>query len=295
MIEAARNLPAVKVPTPLRNPHPLVNATRQGLEGAKVDYDNLVNSRCGDDRKTLAVCVGKASVGRGLAYLDTLIKMIEMIGGTVSVQVHRRKHWERETIVSFCGEAATAIRLRERYKLVPKPKQSDTSSYLPKYDHMPTGRLLIDANSCDRVYSQDTDAGGRIEDDSIRLIVRWVEGLGRSRTERRKHEEEKCPRDDEERVRRAHEAELDRKRQELRDQQNAERARVKGLLNEAVTWRKAQVLRDNIRQVEHIFASRYGQVIPGSEFSLWLTWARQQADRLDLLTLSPPSILDKTC
>ncbi len=36
-----------------------------------------------------------------------------------------------------------------------------------------------------------------------------------------------------------------------------------------------------------------GPVEPGSELAKWIEWAHQQADRLDPLCPSPPSILDE--
>jgi hypothetical protein len=48
------------------------------------------------------------------------------------------------------------------------------------------------------------------------------------------------------------------------------------------------------RMSKEDFAKRQaGTIDPDSEFAAWLEWAHQQADRLDPLAESPPSILDE--
>jgi hypothetical protein len=290
VLEHARALPLVTVGTALRSLHPLIQATKDSLEGAKPDEHNLVHALWDDRAKTLSVSVCKPSVRRGLAFLDALVKVVERVGGKVEVV---QSHWKHETTVSFCGERVATIRLRERYKQEARKTPPKDRWDWQKYDFIPTGRLVLDSGYCEQVHCQDTENGRRIEDAINALLVRWVAEAGRLRIARRQAEEEKRRREEEERLRREREAELQRRRQELQQRQKAEQARVDKLVADAAAWRRSQVLREYILQVEQAGVARDGRIEEGGEVARWLEWARQQADRLDPFTPSPPSVLDE--
>jgi len=295
VLEVARAMRRATVPAAIRDPHPLVAATRQELNAASPDGRHMVHPPRYGGGATLGISVSKASVRRALAYLDTLIKTIEKLDGAVRVQPDPWYPGRHQAVVVFCGETVTLIRLRETYKQVPKKTKPIDWWDSQKCDYVPTARLVIDAGTRGPVYAQDTEAGCQIEDDINRLIIRLVDQVGQSRIQRRKEGEENRRQAEEERVRRERDAELERKRQELRDKQKAENIRVEELLAGAAAWRERQLLREYIRQVERVCASRSGSVAQGSELSQWLTWAYQQADRLDPLSASPPSVLDESC
>jgi hypothetical protein len=77
--------------------------------------------------------------------------------------------------------------------------------------------------------------------------------------------------------------------------QEAELLRLEGFVTNrnAAAWRKDRDLRAYIQAVEERAIREHGRIEEGSELDCWLKWARQQADRLDPLTPSPPSILDE--
>jgi hypothetical protein len=72
-----------------------------------------------------------------------------------------------------------------------------------------------------------------------------------------------------------------------------EESRVRALGRAAANWARAQQIRGFLVAAREE-ATRNGQPItPGTSFGDWLVWAEQQADRLDPLKESPPSIIDR--
>ncbi len=58
---------------------------------------------------------------------------------------------------------------------------------------------------------------------------------------------------------------------------------------EAEVWNKSQQIRAYIGEVRKV----HKKIDPNSEIGKWLEWANKQADRMDPLAESPPSILDE--
>lgn len=83
-------------------------------------------------------------------------------------------------------------------------------------------------------------------------------------------------------------ADMERRRVELRQQVEEERADLDALLTEAKNWQKAQNLRAYIAAVEALPVKRKNR----KKRANWVAWAYEQADRQDPLKDSPPSILD---
>lgn len=75
-----------------------------------------------------------------------------------------------------------------------------------------------------------------------------------------------------------------------------EQRRVDELLANAEAWHKSEKLRAYINAymelVKKAVKMAGTKIHPKSEIGRWETWAKQQADRLDPLVKSPPSILD---
>lgn len=81
---------------------------------------------------------------------------------------------------------------------------------------------------------------------------------------------------------------LQSERQQLSRRVSLEHKAVAALGEEADGWQRAQIIRAYVTAVE----MQAAQPPLGRERETWCQWARQQADRLEPLTLSPPSILD---
>lgn len=286
----AQALPQVTVTGELRNLHPLVQAMKGRLEDSKPNVHNLVQLPRSDRTRALCVAVSKATVARSLAFLDALIKAVERVGGKIEVV---QIQWERATMASFCGEKVATIRLRERYQQVPRTTQPTDTWDWQKYDYIPNGRLVLDSGNCTRIHCQDTGNGRRIEDAIKDLLVHWVVEAGRLRIARREAKEERRHREMEDRQQCELETLLQQKRQELQEKHKAEQVQINKLFAHATAWQQSRMLRDYIIQMERVGLSRDGKIEDGGELASWLAWARQQADRLDPLTTTFPSVLDE--
>ena len=73
---------------------------------------------------------------------------------------------------------------------------------------------------------------------------------------------------------------------------DAERRRISKLIQDANDWEQSRILRAYIQSRKKLIhdLSPEGR---GSEIQAWADWAHAQADRIDPLTESPPSILDE--
>jgi hypothetical protein len=283
VLKKARSLPKVEVPTVLRKLHPLVQDTKEWLDYRFDTRPPLERPR--PERDPIETAIYQGSVRRALAFLDALVKAVFRVGGVVELGGER---WQQSTVVSVCGERVTRIRLRERYRQVPRTSPPRDILDTRKCEEVPTGLLVLDSGSSYRgdVHCEDTERGHRIEDAINELIVGWVVAAGEGRIARRRAAEEQARRQEEQRQRREREA-------QLLERQRAEQARLDELRAAASNWAEAQRLRAYLQAVEASVLQRHGVIDPGSELAQWLTWAREQADRLDPLTESPPSVLDE--
>ena len=73
----------------------------------------------------------------------------------------------------------------------------------------------------------------------------------------------------------------------------AERERVDSLIQQAENWKTGELVRAFVEAAKRELAPPGGGVAPNSDLAQWIQWASQQADRLDPLRESPPSILDE--
>jgi hypothetical protein len=271
VLDTIQKLPELKVASALRHPHPLVEAVRSRLEGARPDPQNLVHPVWGGT-PALTVLVGAASVPRALRFFDALIKAVERVGGRVEV-TRSADGRERGTRVVFCDEGVP-VRLRERYRQVPVPPDKQrTSVWGGRFEYVLTGEFILDAgHSYGDQYAKDGRTTGPLETQLNRILPRLVEALGRARAARWRQEAAHRQWEEQERL-----------RQEQAERERVERARVEALLAEATAWRKVNDLRSYIAAVEERAAD--AQTMDTSpKLANWLSWAREQADRLDPVT-----------
>jgi hypothetical protein len=117
----------------------------------------------------------------------------------------------------------------------------------------------------------------------------FMDSLEDLATRMRAHQDEEQRKAEQRRIEELRRREETRQRAEKRAKYDAERARVEQLRQQARCWKEADDLRRFIDTVKQM----HGAIEPGSEIAQWLDWATQQADRLDPLRPSPPSILDE--
>ena len=109
------------------------------------------------------------------------------------------------------------------------------------------------------------------------------------KVERRRVEELRLEREQQERRRQ----EWERQRYEKLEEIRAEEERVAALMRETEAWHKSQSIRTYVEAAHTSLIEVRGEVVPDSDEDRWLRWANTQADRLDPLTDSPPSVLDE--
>ncbi len=147
----------------------------------------------------------------------------------------------------------------------------------------PSGRLTLEIKTwgCSR-RSWSDGKKQRIEGCLNAFIIECINTAVAKRTRDLKWAEDERIRQEEE-LRREKIARLRREEEE----------RVQALMQNAANWQKSKQVREYIEAVKKEAIRENGEIVQGSEMDRWLKWANDQADRLDPLTESPPSILDE--
>jgi hypothetical protein len=99
-----------------------------------------------------------------------------------------------------------------------------------------------------------------------------------------------------ERERAAEERERQRRAEEwakLEAAVKAERSKVRALEDAAAKWNRAEQIRSLVAAARSAAVQNGQSVDPGNQLGDWIAWAERQADRLDPLKESPPSIIDR--
>lgn len=283
MLEQSR----IQVPASADVLHPLVARTEKSLRDAKLNDRSLAEPRA---KNCLDVQVSRESTDRAVRILDALLKALEARGFSVTVKDEPK----RTTTLSILDETLEfgleEIVARQEHVLSSaerkKKEKSPWSTYgIPQYDFLPTGRFSLKLKNLWLRGVRMTWSDGkvqRLEDRLNAFIVGLINAAVRKREDRL------------ERERREREWEEERRRREEKARLiRQEKERLAGLEKEAENWRKSQSLRAYIDAVRESAIREHGEIREGGELDRWLIWATEQADRLDPLTDSPPSILDE--
>lgn len=285
-IEERKEVP-IAVAETLRGAHELVSQARQELQSAKTDDNRLIVL---PEKSPLSLRVSKDSLRRALLIMDALLKGLEQRGyqvaGGPTVRV-------LDCDLSF--SIAEALDTERE-----QPQDHDLSGRY-EFGHsrfntkrVPSGRLSLSidapgywANGCRKTWRDSKKQ--RIED----RLNQFVAGLIRVAGRKKEYEEEQRRKEEERQERERRRKEEAERRAELRRLFKAEQERVNSLVQEAESWTASQTLRRYIeaRRQKHI--AENGTIEIGGEFAQWFVWATQQADRLDPMKTSPPSILDE--
>jgi hypothetical protein len=272
----------------LRGAHRLVSEANEQFQGAKTNDTGLLVV---PDKVSLRIVVSRASLRRALLIMDALLKNCEQRGYSVSagpqVQIDNQGlgfHISEQ--LDVVREEVNEPNLEGRYEFHHNRFREN---------RRPTGKLTLHLDDGGAGWAGNARHNWR-ETEKQRLEDRlpaFMAGLITLSARKKEHEAEQ------ERRRRA-EVEAERKREEQAQQraerrklQKAEQARLDSLPASVKTWRASQDVRAYIEAKTQLYISTNGAISPESEFARWLQWATQQADRLDPLTPSPPSILDE--
>jgi len=277
----------IQVLAELVDPRPLVQKTARSLRKAKQGEDGLVRPRA---KQALNVVVSPESVDRAMRIMDALVRGLEQrshrvvilneeerVGTFAEIEGEHVEFWLKEVV--------------DRKEREPTPKERRAKERhpwfyrTPFYRYEPTSRLFL------QIVTHQYDGHRRRWSDGKRQrletclnpfvasILRIADGLAADRQRR----EEECER------REAWERERAIKVPLIRQEEQC----LKGLQEEANAWHASQSIRQYVQAVTESATAGSEEIKDGSELHRWIIWATEQADRLDPLTESPPSILDE--
>lgn len=265
-------------------PHSLVAATERALRRPKTRDARALPAT---ERRALDVAVGEASLPRALRIMDALLKALDARGMPVRIEPDGKRH----SYVKLQGEQL-AIRLVENTSRTEREptaeerryKKQHGYVYLPdRYSYQATGVLKLG------VLGYGSDLQNVVADGKHQRIEQrlndFVVKLEAEAVRRKRHAEHL------ERQHR-HWEEQERIRHEREERQRKEVERLKGLEQEAGNWRRAEQIRTYVAAAEAKQIQEQGVVDAGSEFGLWLAWARHKADWLDPLIGARCEVLD---
>jgi hypothetical protein len=258
--------------------HHLVAEAKRQLKKADPDgYGRVSTSWRGG---SCSISVFPASIDRAVRIMNILIKALTKRSYTVSVDEKNG-----QTLVKVLDEQI-GFRLEERSRqtrrtLTPAElKEQKTNPYrsFPAYDYMATGEFSLsftDGSYAEKVCTDNKK--GTIEEKLNLFIIALIKRALKKKDDciRRAREEE---------IRRARE----QKRWEMDSLIRKEKEKLETLKKQCAAWHESQNLREFIKAA---YQSR-PQFDPESPFAKWLVWASLQADRMDPLKHSPPSVLD---
>jgi hypothetical protein len=162
-----------------------------------------------------------------------------------------------------------------------------------KESQVPSGRLTLAIENGRIAYGESArrrwgdSAKGRLEDRLNKFVASLIQLAAKVRECEEKETQQAALRREEEK-RRVEQARILQEQQKL---YKDEKVRVNALMTQAENWGKSKLLRDFIDAVKAAVVNGV-QFSPDLNVAEWIAWAEKQADRLDPLTPSPPSILD---
>ena len=278
-----RDVPAVKVPSRLHNPHPIVERLRAELNAARVDH----NGRLAPGRRGgLVVEVGEQSKSRALLIANTFLRSLE----ERSIVVVEGQGFKSRAALSN-GEAQVTVSIREKlrrvnHELTDEERAREARSgwsWHRKYDFHPTGELRIQLDDVEflKVRKSWSDGKRAKIEEKLGAAVLGVEfALAAIAEQEREWAAARKRRDEEHRL-----------RQEAKRQREDQARKVAQLEALARQWEASGRIRRFIEAVR-VVHSRDVAVDP---FKEWLAWANSTADSIDPTRKPIESLLESTC
>jgi hypothetical protein len=276
----------ILVPETLAELHPLVARTEKSLRSARSDESGLVSPRA---KKAMRVSVAPDSIDRAVRILDSLVRALEKLDYAVEALVDdkgrpRTAGTVKDEEVEFHLIEKTRREERHLSEREKRLKERDPWRYRDtQYQYLSTGMLSLQIltsaeHGMTRTWSDLKKC--RLEK-RLGLFVAALETTSLAIKRNRREEERERRWADEARIRR-----------ENRRLVEAEEERLKYLGKQVDEWQQSQGIREYIEAVKLVAVSRAGQMVDEIELEGWIEWAEAQADRLDPLAKTPPSILD---
>ena len=278
----------IVVPKRLTNPHPLIEKAIRILEVSRPNENGLLVSRRSN---CLDIKVSSQILPRTMRIMDTLLKSLDALDLDVTIK-------NGNTIVTMDNiEIPFGIReeLKTEQTLLDPDLDGSYSFHHSRYRTVkkPSGKLCLSVQDfySDRSLRKNwRDTKHKcLEDEIEKIIVGFMKIFAEKKERIRQGEEQERQR--QEMIRRREEEE--RRRKELRSKIEKEQERVSGLIESAENWHTSKLIRDFISDVELLRMAGTCNYKPDRPWDEWIIWAKSQADRLDPLSSSPPSILDE--
>jgi hypothetical protein len=278
-LERIDRVSAAKIPLVTRAmlAHPLIEKTSLLLnEAPSRDGEKLWASR---EAEWLDLRVTKNCLARALRIMAVIIHMLEQEGCKLVVE----KQNSESTSVIVYGETIRfgLIEKLRQVKFSPKADASSRYAYNPVRLE-PTGVLSIAIWSYARGLQKtwrDRESA-HLEEQLPKCLAGMIRIALKERAERDKREKDE----------QARQKRIDQVRTQLRQIEKEEK-KIKTLEREAIRWERAERIREYIEAVQQD-AVRNANSEERAKILQWIEWAERQADRIDPLKPSPPSIVD---
>jgi len=291
-IDEVRNSGTIQVPKVLRNPHPLVARSSEILELCSPDRYGILES---SDNQCLDIKVSPDSLKRTLRIMDTLIKELEARGAHF-------EHDQRGIHAIIVGEQLQfgINEIIESEKTQPDDDQLRGSYRFGhsrfEYVRRPSGRLCLTIHDSISLYRygnlrknwKDTTKK-QLEARLDAFLIALFKRASFYREKRLREEQE-----ERQRLERIRLQELEAERlAKLKAQIEKEKAKVEKLFEDASKYSRSKQVRAFIAAIEADWKEGNRRYEIDGDFTAWLQWALEQADRLDPLSDSASSILDQ--
>lgn len=257
--------------------HPLIAKTRLLLnETPSRDGEKLRATR---EVEWLDLRVTKRCLARALRIMAVIIHMLEREGFKLVVE---KKHSESTSAIVY-GETIRFGLIEKLRQVKPTSKPDATSRY--SYNPIrlePTGVLSMEIWSYSRGLQKtwrDRESG-QLEEQLPKCLAGMMRIALRERAERDREEKEE----------QARQKRIDEVRSVLRQIEKEEK-KIKTLEREAIRWERAERIREYVEAVRQD-AVRKTNSDELAKVLEWVEWAERQADRIDPLKPSPPSLVD---
>ena len=261
---------------PEAKPHQLIVAAKRILKHASVDERGIVYPL--HSEICLDIRVSKAMLDRALAVMNCIIRNLEAESFRVTVKGGREG-----TVVEIFGQSVP-FTLIEKSRVKSKREVKERLWTRTVTEYAPTGELEFHVLGYSTGFRKTWSDGKKRTVESV--LSHCLGALMREaryyriRAELAKQEEI-------ERRKKAEELE------ELSKLIQEEEAKVKDLDRWVTAWVRADQIRNFVAALENVWAKAGHDVSSESEKGQRLAWMRKQAERLDPMVPTPPSILDR--
>ena len=253
--------------------HKLVKAIGKTMKRVQSDEKGILHPSYNEP--CLEVRVSRTALERALVFMNAVILCLEAEGFVVTVQ--QGKHGTGAQIFGYRVPFAMVEKLREKSRR--EVKEYSWTRTIIEYE--PKGELefRVGDYACGRKFR---DGKKRLEE-QLSTCVGALLREGRDSLNSAKLAEQ-------------HNLECqvkERERAELARQIAEEEKNVSDLEGWVSSWARARQMRDFIAALEIVWAQQGHDLSPEMQKGQRIIWMKQQADRLDPMQPSPPSILDR--